>query len=256
MKNSIKKSIAGIAGLMLIAATLTALCSCGKQEAEQYNAYVCTDHHLESMKSGKYLGYGERSVGSTEYGFSYWEVDGDSDGQFVLSGRNNTFPAGLTNGGLTFCVLQNPENSTDVLHDWTVKEIQLCQNTQHRRSEDHEIVEEPAYTVLASSTDGVLIDSFRTLTSKETEESYENFDQTGYDLCKTVDLRILFEESENLVWISECRLYQSKKDPTSYAVTLDLGEGAEEFSNYGDLVAIDGELESFIRQTLLEAEES
>lgn len=151
-----------------------------------------------------------------------------SSGQSVCTGNETSWSTNGIMGSTYYCVLQNPENKVDVLREWKICEIQLCHlESGHESGYDTTTV--PVYSVIKASNDSTLIQQFRNLTSSESADVYENFNTDGYERVQNAYLRIVFEESENLVWTSVCEIYRSEFDDNQYVVTLNLGTETEDF---------------------------
>lgn len=235
-------------------------CQRQKQNPAQYDAYLCYDYHLECIQSGDFLGRCDRDIHSIDYICSYWSIKDLPDDEFVFATFQLYPPMGLLGQSYDYYILQNPEKKVDVLHEWNIKEIQLCHLESGRDSKSNKM-KDPTYSVIKASKDSTVIRQFCDLTSAETAESYESFDSEkyepiGYKHDQSFTLCVVFEETESLVWICHGdiyrSIYQSEDGKEGYVITLDLGTESEDFQENRNSVVIDNwkELQIFILQAL------
>lgn len=226
---------------------LTMLTGCKKEpfDVEQYRSYVCYDCNLRCID------FSEASVVKTvdypghSFLIAYRQPVDVSDDHFMWIKLRTAFPPNLF---YQCYVFQNPENCIDVWTDWTIQEIQIFTSGDsigdyHRfETSDSELQVISTITdpdCLAELTTFVTSDEFLRLS--EIYEDIKSFhSHSGYDFDgdpeKTTNmfLRVIFNESESIVWESQISCQQNPETGEMYLIMYkDTTEWDETHYNLG-----------------------
>lgn len=174
-------------GFWVVAIILASLPTGCQQEAfdtEKYESYrlydkflVCLDSESEASTSVEYAG--------KEYHVTFYKVKGVSDDQFIYANIDESIPLAPSH----WCVLQNPDNYVDVWSEWTVKEIQICTSD----------------TILATTTSQLCAQDLSLLNRTEPVK----LPDTPSKYLTTLSIRVIFEESESIIWVSHVEYRQN-----------------------------------------------
>lgn len=193
-------------------------------DAAKYRNYICYDSNLACIdaKDGSSTEYITFSDGYSYY-FTYRRALDVSEDQFVCVTMKNSFPLSTKK-----CyIFQDPENRTNVWTDWTIKEIQVYyQDINQSVSLPEE--EEPARTpngivatiqdeaCLAELLDFVTSDAYHTISAiREDMNSVENL-SAEYNAYVKMYVRVIFHESETIVWDAEITGYTNRETGERY----------------------------------------
>ena len=242
-----KRVISIVLSVLMVILPLSA---CGKgtdMDPEKYSNYVCYDSLLTCIGDISETVVIKRDTGRT-YRFTYCKIPDVSDDQFIFA---TMFPVTIMLPLMNVrydeisYVFQNPENYINIWEEWTVKEIQVYFRDSAQRLKDRE--EKSRYArpteIIATTNDEACIrDILNFVTSDEfVHYSYETMEkEKGINLFRAdldgnselqldVTIRVLFNETESIVWDTELEAYLDSdtgnwyflldKDTTSWDVT-------------------------------------
>ena len=200
-------------------------CVFSSKMIEDYKDYRCYDYHLRYLNASKSVGKYKLEEENTVYNFNYKKIIGENDTDMIAAEISST--AGAFSSGYYPRVLQNPKMYFSIIDDWTIEKIQFCL---------YNITKDEEQGVIFESSDSDDIDAFRKLLSLEDHSVWKP--DSGYvnELSKPGDekqlyMRIVFSESENVVWETEIKSYFNSED-NERIFTIDLGN---EIHGYGDI---------------------
>ena len=192
---------------------------------EDYKDYRCYDYHLRYLNTSKSIGKYKLEEANTIYNIDYKKIIGEDETEMIGATISST--AGAVSSGYYPRVLQNPKKYFSIIDDWTIEKIQFCL---------YNITKDEEQGVIFESSDSNDIEAFRTLLSLEDYSSWKP--DSGYvnELSKTGDekqlyLRIVFSESENVVWETEIKSYFNQS-LNERVFSIDLGK---EIQGYSDI---------------------
>ena len=223
MKKIIKFLFAGF----LLSAILLGSASCipSSKIIEDYKDYRCYDYHLRYLNTSQSIGTYKLKEANTVYNINYKKIIGEDETQMMGAEISST--AGAFSSAYYPRVLQNPQTYFSIIDDWTIEKIQFCL---------YNITKEKDEGVVFESSNLNDIEAFRTLLSSEDHSMWKT--DVGYadELSKTDDekqlyLRIVFSESENVVWETEIKSYFNQS-LNERVFSVDLGK---EIQGYGDV---------------------
>ena len=157
----------------------------------KYANYKRYDYHLECIA----IGNSTKIVDRDDFDgvVRYAKIYSVSEDQFVCL-RQSSFLVRDPN----LIVLQNPDNYVDVFNEWTVKKMELTDTNGN---------------VINTLTEQDIIDNFKEFinsekTSQERIEPWSYFGDNKVDVSH-YNIRIYYEESENIYWEIEVSHYTS-----------------------------------------------
>ena len=174
-------------GFWVVAIILASLPTGCQQEAfdtEKYESYVLYDCHLECLdwetEANASVVYANRT-----YNVTFCKVKGEPEDQFIYANIADLTPFSPSG----WFVLQNPENYVDIWSEWTVKEIQICTSD----------------TILATTTSQLCAQDLSLLNRTEPVK----LPDTPSKYLTTLSIRVIFEESESIIWVSHVEYRQN-----------------------------------------------
>ena len=192
---------------------------------EDYKDYRCYDYHLRYLNTSKSIGKYKREEANTVYNIDYKKIIGEDETEMIGAAISGT--AGAVSSGYYPRVLQNPKMYFSIIDDWTIEKIQFCL---------YNITKDEEQSVIFESSDSNDIEAFRTLLSLDDYSIWKP--DSGYvnELSKTDDekqlyLRIVFSESENVVWETEIKSYFNQS-LNERVFSIDFGK---EIQGYSDI---------------------
>ena len=192
---------------------------------EDYKDYRCYDYHLRYLNTSKSIGKYKLEEANTIYNIDYKKIIGEDETEMIGATISST--AGAFSSGYYPRVLQNPKMYFSIIDDWTIEKIQFCL---------YNITKDEEQGVIFESSDSNDIEAFRTLLSLDDYSIWKP--DSGYvnELSKTGDekqlyLRIVFSESENVVWETEIKSYFNQS-LNERVFSIDLGK---EIQGYSDI---------------------
>ena len=190
---------------------------------EDYKDYRCYDYHLRYLNTSESIGKYKLEEDNTVYNIDYKKIIGEDEAEMIGAEISST--AGAFSSGYVPRVLQNPQTYFSIIDDWTIEKMQfyLYDITKAEQS------------VIFESSDADDIEAFRALLSLENPQIWKPDDGYVNELSKTDDekqlyLRIVFSESENIVWETEIKSYFNPS-LDERVFSIDLGE---EILGYSD----------------------
>ena len=202
-----------------------ASCIFSSKIIEDYKDYRCYDYHLRYLNTSKSIGKYKREEANTIYNIDYKKIIGEDETEMIGATISST--AGAFSSGYYPRVLQNPKMYFSIIDDWTIEKIQFCL---------YNITKDEEQGVIFESSDSNDIEAFRTLLSLDDYSIWKP--DSGYvnELSKTGDekqlyLRIVFSESENVVWETEIKSYFNQS-LNERVFSIDLGK---EIQGYSDI---------------------
>lgn len=239
----------------LICSMMISSCSTTVQTTTDYVRYSCYDANLTYTKVGKTLGkntieFVDESGVTDEYNYVYRAISGESTEQFVAAaiGMIVLMPGGES----SHQILQNPDHFVNVLEDWTVKEIQACRwylGDQRYSRSHHKLPSDRNLEIRSVTSEQKIIDELDTFMTREDITVKKITNLNGYKLDKSSDeifyLRIVFHESENIVWECEIRPYSNDSSRLFYLELCHI-EGIDDVRFDFIKVPVDSELHNFL----------
>ena len=208
---------------------------------EDYKDYCCYDYHLRYLNTSKSIGKYKLEEDNTVYNIDYKKIIGEDETEMIGATISST--AGAFSSEYYPRVLQNPQTYFSIIDDWTIEKMQFCL---------YNITKEEEQGVIFESSDANDIEAFRTLLSSEDHSIWKP--DSGYvnELSKSGDekqlyLRIVFFESENVVWETEIKSYFNQS-LDERVFSIDLGE---EILGYSDSSVKMIKTEDLMLKTLL-----
>ena len=190
------------------------LSGCSMSQApKEYKNYVCYDYHLVALKTSgieKVATVQKDHEWSGTHTVRFKKISGETDEQFVFAKLRPTVPFSMFDQIL---VLQNPDNYVDPWQDWTVEKIEF--GYIQRTLKDEDVEDYVAMKdVLFSTSD---VDCISELKDFIFNAEVVDADPKGYELEYDVVgndkeefcIRVYFEESKNIVWVSEIKSFYS-----------------------------------------------
>ena len=222
MKKMIKCLLAGF----MIIGILMGSASCSRN-IEDYKDYRCYDYHLRYLNTSKSVGTYKQEENSVIYNLNYKKIIGEDETKIIGAEISST--SGAFSSGYNPRVLQNPQTYFSIIHDWTIQKMQF---------RVYNITQSKDEGVIFETNDSEDIEAFRTMLSLENPSVWKPDGGYANELSKTGDekqlyMRIVFSESENIVWETEVKSYFNTSD-NQRVFTIDLGE---EIDGYGDFTA-------------------
>ena len=226
MEDYMKKMIGFLFTSFLLLGILLGSASCifSSKTVEEYKDYRCYDYHLRYLNTSKSIGKYKLEEDNTVYNIDYKKIIGEDETEMIGATISST--AGAFSSEYYPRVLQNPQMYFSIIDDWTIEKMQFCL---------YNITKEEQ-SVIFESSDSNDIEAFRTLLSLEDYSSWKP--DSGYvnELSKTGDekqlyLRIVFSESENVVWETEIKSYFNQS-LNERVFSIDLGK---EIQGYSDI---------------------
>lgn len=181
-------------------------------DVDKYEDYICYDYHLYCLDAYNESVSVKKEINNFRYNFVYRYPVNETDDQFVCASIKRQFM--FFAAGTNIRVLQNPNQLIKVWEQWTIKEVQIYY-MDIATSLPLEKEEAPARTptkIINATTNADIISELKSfVSSKKTIESSaaENYqckiseDLMEYDYQWYV--RVLFNESKNIVWETEIR---------------------------------------------------
>ena len=194
---------------------------------EAYKDYRCYDYHLRYLNTSQSIGSYEQKEDNTVYNIDYKKIIGEDEVKMIGAEISST--TGAFSSGYYPRVLQNPQKYFSIIDAWTIEKMQF---------RVYNITQSTDEGIVFESSDSEDIEAFQTLLSLENQSVWKP--DSGYvnELSKMDDekqlyLRIVFSESENIVWETEIRSYFNASN-NERIFTIDLGKETHE---YGDAEA-------------------
>lgn len=203
----------------------SASCISSSKIVEDYKDYRCYDYHLRYLDASQSIGTYKLKEDNTVYNINYKKIIGEDEAKIIGAEISST--AGAFSSAYYPRVLQNPQTYFSMIDDWTIEKIQFCL---------YHITKEEEQGVVFESNASNDIEAFRTLLSLKDYSAWKP--ESGYvnELSKTDDekqlyLRIVFSESENVVWETEIKSYFNQS-LNERVFSIDLGK---EIQGYSDI---------------------
>ena len=179
----------------------SASCVFSSKIIEDYKDYRCYDYHLKYLNTSKSIGKYKLEEDNTVYNIDYRKIIGEDETEMIGARISST--AGAFSSGDYPRVLQNPQMYFSIIDDWTIEKMQFCL---------YNITKDEEQSVIFESSDANDIEAFRTLLSLKNPSIWKPDDGYMNELSKDGDekqlyLRIVFSESENVVWETEIKSY-------------------------------------------------
>ena len=224
-----KKIHKRLISIFVVLVFIFVLSSCSLPDApEEYTNYVYYDYHLMALKTtGRTTAARLNKEGQSSCAARYNKIPGESEEQFL----SVTFTHPGVWASVYIGVVQNPDNYVDPWRDWTIEKIEI--GYVERTFGEEEGVEYylAMKEVLSSTSDSACIAEFKNFVLDGNESStdrdkskIENDDL--YNVRSEFCIRVYFEESENIVWVSELQdVYSSELNDR--IIYLDRGNEAE-----------------------------
>ena len=214
-----------VVGFMIIGVLMSAV-SCS-HNIEDYKDYRCYDYHLIYLNTSKSIGTYKQEEDNVIYNLNYKKIIGEDETKIIGAEISSTL--GAFSSGYDPRVLQNPKAYFSIINDWTIETIQFCL---------YDITNDKDCGVIFESSDSNDIEAFKTLLSLENPSVWKPDSGYANELSKTDDekqlyMRIIFSESENIVWKTEIKSYFNTSDNQRVFI-IDLGEVID---GYGDFTA-------------------
>ena len=225
-----KKIHKSLISIFMVLVFIFVLGGCSMSKApEEYKNYVCYDYHLMALKTkGKEKIARINKENERSCSAHFEKIPKESDEQF-LSAMLYYFGLPAT---VYRVIMQNPENYVDPWRDWTIEKIEI--GYIERTFDDEELVQEyiAMKEVLSSTSDSACIDEFKNFVldgdeSNSDRKKYEVEYNDVYSVRKEFCIRVYFEESENIVWVSELQDVYSP-ELNDRIIYLDRGKKAEQ----------------------------
>ena len=150
-----------------------------------------------------------------EWSFYYHDVPGHSDDQFVWTRRTR---AVLYPSTEEYHLLQNPDNLVDVWTDWTIQEIQIYTSRHSIESEERFETSNSDMQVITTITDPDCLAELLTFVTSDESRPVTRDSIDGLSAWKTtyIYVRVIFNESESIVWDTMLRGYQNSETGEQY----------------------------------------
>ena len=204
------------------------------QDNDSYVDYVSKDPHLVCVKEGERAGMQIIEEDGVDYRYYYKLIKDVSDDEFIATHKK----ARMFRSEEYDIVLRSPDNDTNVLKDWKIKEIEVFYFDDNEvggvfqkksatqkgdyiihsiaNTSDSAIIEELLDTLLNSTPD-------MGFDMSEERENYKKVKMPSIDFY----LRLHFEETKGLVWDASIEIYRNNTDNSKYEITL-------YYNTYGD----------------------
>ena len=209
----------------LIVAILIGSVSCSRT-IEAYKDYRCYDYHLRYLNTSKSIGTYQQKEDNTVYNIDYRKIIGEDETKIIGAEISST--QGAFSSGYYPRVLQNPQSYISVIDVWTIESMQFCV---------YDITKSKDEGVVFESSDSDDIEAFKRMLTRKDHAVFdiESDDMDGYRREfsengneKRLTLRIIFSESENIVWETEIESYfNPSTNERIYAI--DLGKSDNEY---------------------------
>ena len=193
---------------------------------EAYKDYRCYDYHLRYLNTSQSIGTYEQKEDNTVYNIDYKKIIGEDEVKMIGAEISST--TGAFSSGYYPRVLQNPQKYFSIIDAWTIEKMQF---------RIYNITQSTDEGVVFESSDSEDIEAFQTLLSLENQSVWKP--DSGYvnELSKMDDekqlyLRIVFSESENIVWETEIKSYFDASN-NERIFTIDLGKETHGYGNSG-----------------------
>ncbi len=211
-----KKIIKCLFASFMIISVLICSASCSRN-IEDYKDYRCYDYHLRYLNTSKSIGKYSQEEDNVVYNIDYKKIIGEDETQMIGAEISST--SGSFSSGYEPRVLQNPQTYFSIINDWTIQKMQICV---------YNITQSKDEGVVFETSDSDDIEAFRTLLSLDNPSVWKP--DSGYvnELSKKDDekqlyMRIVFSESENVVWETEIKSYFHVSD-NERIFAIDLGK--------------------------------
>lgn len=230
MKRVMRCLVAGFLVIGVLLGSTSCIFSSGSRMIEDYKDYRCYDYHLRYLDVSNGIGkYKFKSAeNNTTYMLEYKNIVGEDQSEIIGATVSETF------GWLSSRydrVLQNPQTYVSIIDEWTIEKIQFYV---------YDVANAEEQAVIFESSDSAAIESFKTTMSEKElvvfdvdsnyAEGYER-EFSKKDNEKQLHLRIVFSESENVVWETEIKSYlNSSVNERIFAI--DLGKSVDDGYGY------------------------
>ena len=213
----------------------------------KYKDYVCKDYHLVHLGNGERNGTYQIDIGTNPYIFHYFKIRDISDDKVIAAQMcTNVLFIDRYEG-----VMQSPDYQIDILNEWTIKGILIY----YIDSTEREIT-------MASGFGENLIEEIRGLELNQepiggnyySATHFAEYKESFLKIRPHTYLRVIFEESEDIVWETYVDIAQSAYDKSKYMVTLECGVRNADYEKTYKNVILDpsSELYKFILDAYLE----
>lgn len=221
MKKMLKNLFAGFIMMGILIGSI----SCSRN-IEDYKDYRCYDYHLRYLNASKSIGTYEQKEDNTVYKIDYKKIIGEDEIKMIGAEISST--EGVFSSGYYPRVLQNPQTYFSIISDWTIESMQFCV---------YDITKSKDEGVVFESSDSDDIEAFKRMLTRKDHAVFdiESDDMDGYRREfsengneKRLTLRIIFSESENIVWETKIESYfNPSTNERIYAI--DLGKSDNEY---------------------------
>ncbi len=201
---------------------------------EEYGSYICYDYHLVALKTDLEENWGHVN-------FQYWDyrIDDVAQGKCLayfkdIIDEDESQFLSVRRRDMNF-VFQNPYNYVDPWKDWTVEKIEIGY-VGDRRSDKHDGTPSVVMgEVIFSTADTNCISNLKTFVLATGEpdgfkapEGYKR--EFSLVERKSFCIRVFFEESENIAWVSYVNSYYSEESGDRIIV---IDKGKTKYDSYG-----------------------
>lgn len=216
--------------ILLVVFTLMGMCSCDNKTVitDEYLDYFCQDYHLVCVDFEESLGKTEAKINHQRADIYYTAITDTSSNDFVIAYIDPIVPFDSSD----YYIIQNPTENIDILNNWTLKEVQLyCKSIKDGNSKPvwgQPIDNDSNAELLHTSTDGDLLNEVLPYLNSE-REAFKHDEHNVMFVTKNEEnparyyIRLLFNESNSIVWDSEVSIYQRNDESREFIVTIDNG---------------------------------
>ena len=228
-----------ISAFFLLLLFLFCGCSCRNNNYDKFVNYKCFDYHLcvldaENAKSESVTcKFSEHGQTRRLY---FRRLKNADDEDFVCARCYKPIILGESVKGV-WCVMQNPENYTDVWNRWTVKELQLYAvrdsfdlQSGENTTDSSETANTPDNIIYATTDTAVISEfvSFVNRVSDDDEQYGAKYyrDETYYSQSDSDNLyiRLLFNESDVIIWESKVLSKRARENGGDRFLVVDCGK--------------------------------
>ncbi len=196
-----------------------------KKTAEKYADYKCYDYHFKTKSvTGQEIKGQVYNKDGSGIASLFSKITNESDSQFVVARQ---FPFLIKYDFSSTRVLQNPDDYIDILNDWTVKKICIVQKTNGDK-----IYIDQETTIAETDSEAVLGEAVRFITTdvglKKMYPIIEAKEKGLVYNTESLQLDIIFNESENVIWESLIEYY-CDTDGNIECIIIEKGAEPNEF---------------------------
>lgn len=224
-----KKIHKSLISILIVLVFIFVLGSCSLPDApEEYTNYVYYDYHLMALKTKGRTTFAQlHKENQSTCGARFKKIAGESEEQFLsVTLSHPGLPGSVYRG-----VVQNPDNYVDPWQDWTIEKIEIGyieRTFDEEKNVKHYVAMKE---VLSSTSDVDCIAELKNFVldgeeSNSDRGKYEMQTDKVYNVKEEFCIRVYFEESQNIVWVSELQDVYSP-ELNDRIIYLDRGKEAE-----------------------------